>query len=305
MAYDKVVDSTVLDGYFSDIADAIRDQGGTSATLTPAQMPQAIEDIPTMDSSFAALLSGDASGVVTVRGIEDLSCTQIVLRNATELHMPDLVYFTTEGSNRGGLMDLGSASKLEVLDMPKCERLYMNNFNRNTSEPTFRHLRALNTPKLKRLQGYLRGVLLTELNLPELEVLGKMMYSTALTHVVLPKYNSAIESNAFINDSALTTVELGNSELAGNSVSLPSGSFRNTGLTSLVLRYSSAVTLSSRDAFLSSPIASGTGYIYVPRDLVATYQAATNWATYSAQFRALEDYTVDGSIDGDLDPTKI
>lgn len=43
---DKAVDSAVLDGYFSDIADAIRDKGG-SGTYTPAQMAQAIEDIQT------------------------------------------------------------------------------------------------------------------------------------------------------------------------------------------------------------------------------------------------------------------
>lgn len=43
---DKSVDSAVLDGYFSDIADAIRDKGG-SGTYRPAQMAQAIEDIQT------------------------------------------------------------------------------------------------------------------------------------------------------------------------------------------------------------------------------------------------------------------
>lgn len=47
MAIDKAVDSTVLDGYFSDIADAIRDKDGTQNTYTPAQMPTAIENIPT------------------------------------------------------------------------------------------------------------------------------------------------------------------------------------------------------------------------------------------------------------------
>lgn len=35
-----------IESYFEDIADAIRERGGTSATLTPAQMPQAILDIP-------------------------------------------------------------------------------------------------------------------------------------------------------------------------------------------------------------------------------------------------------------------
>jgi hypothetical protein len=35
-----------IESYFEDIADAIRERGGTSATLTPAAMPQAILDIP-------------------------------------------------------------------------------------------------------------------------------------------------------------------------------------------------------------------------------------------------------------------
>ena len=46
MAIDKAVDSTVLDGYFEDIADAIREKDGTQNTYTPAQMPTAIENIP-------------------------------------------------------------------------------------------------------------------------------------------------------------------------------------------------------------------------------------------------------------------
>lgn len=46
MAIDKAVDSTILDGYFSDIADAIREKDGTQNTYTPSQMPTAIENIP-------------------------------------------------------------------------------------------------------------------------------------------------------------------------------------------------------------------------------------------------------------------
>lgn len=46
MSVDKAVDSTVLDGYFSGIADAIRDKNGSQSTYTPSQMPQAIENIP-------------------------------------------------------------------------------------------------------------------------------------------------------------------------------------------------------------------------------------------------------------------
>lgn len=46
MAKDKAVDSAVLDGYFSDIANAIRGKNGESGTYTPAQMPAKITAIP-------------------------------------------------------------------------------------------------------------------------------------------------------------------------------------------------------------------------------------------------------------------
>jgi hypothetical protein len=52
-------------------------------------------------------------------------------------------------------------------------------------------------------------------------------------------------------------------------------------------------------------IASGTGYIYVPAARVNNYKSATYWKDYAAQIRALEDYTVDGTITGALDPNKI
>lgn len=75
-------------------------------------------------------------------------------------------------------------------------------------------------------------------------------------------------------------------------------------LKSLLLRGNNVCTLSNKNAFNSTPIASGTGYIYVPSALIEQYKAATNWSTYAAQFRALEDYTVDGTVTGELDPAK-
>jgi hypothetical protein len=70
-------------------------------------------------------------------------------------------------------------------------------------------------------------------------------------------------------------------------------------------------TLGSANEFIevsgypNSAIADGKGYIYVPRTLVNSYKTATNWSVYANQFRALEDYTVDGTITGELDESKI
>lgn len=88
-------------------------------------------------------------------------------------------------------------------------------------------------------------------------------------------------------------------------------------LTALILRSETMCKLSNTNAFNNCYHILGTvdstynpdglkdGYIYVPSALVAEYQAATNWSTYASQFRALEDYTVDGTITGELDPEKI
>lgn len=69
-------------------------------------------------------------------------------------------------------------------------------------------------------------------------------------------------------------------------------------LQAVILRNTAkVVTLSNVNAFTSSSVKSGgTGYIYVPRtmddgsDGVAAYSAASNWANFSSQIRAIEDH---------------
>ena len=61
-------------------------------------------------------------------------------------------------------------------------------------------------------------------------------------------------------------------------------------LTTLILCSGAMATLGDTSAFSSTPISSGTGYIYVPAALVDSYKAASNWSTYSNQIRAIEDY---------------
>ena len=78
------------------------------------------------------------------------------------------------------------------------------------------------------------------------------------------------------------------------------GLFQDSSITALVLRGSAVPTLSGV-LYWSGNIK----YIYVPAALVDSYKVATNWSTYEAKFRALEDYTVDGTTTGDLDETKI
>lgn len=62
-----------------------------------------------------------------------------------------------------------------------------------------------------------------------------------------------------------------------------------TGIVALILRSNTVCTIQS-GTLTSSSIANGTGFVYVPRALVDSYKAASNWSTYAAQIRAIEDY---------------
>ena len=93
---------------------------------------------------------------------------------------------------------------------------------------------------------------------------------------------TGVTEYAFRTDTLLTTVSL------PAVTSIGSNAFYGcTALTSLTLSKNQVATLSSTSAFTGTPIASGTGYVYVPDNLVDQYKASTNWATYANQIMPL------------------
>ena len=73
--------------------------------------------------------------------------------------------------------------------------------------------------------------------------------------------------------------------------SVPAQGFRNcTSLTKFILRKSDGIaTMGNVSAFQGTPIESGTGYVYVPDNLVNNYKSATNWSTYASQIKGLSE----------------
>ena len=66
--------------------------------------------------------------------------------------------------------------------------------------------------------------------------------------------------------------------------------YQCSALTAVIIRSPAVCTMSDSNAFKSTPIASGSGYIYVPAALVDSYKSATNWSVYADKIRAIEDY---------------
>lgn len=148
---------------------------------------------------------------------------------------------------------------------------------------------------------------LTSVNLPNLSSVPTDNWNAfnncrSLKNITLPLVKKVIGHTSFNGCSALEKADFATcTGFSGYSL------FKNcASLYALILRSTANVaSLYTANPCIGTPIASGTGYIYVPSALVDSYKAATNWSTYASQFRALEDYTVDGTVTGELDETKI
>lgn len=72
--------------------------------------------------------------------------------------------------------------------------------------------------------------------------------------------------------------------------SIKNSAFYNTKqLDTLILRNSSVCALENVNAFQDTKIAAGTGYIYVPDNLVDSYKTATNWVTFANQIKPISE----------------
>lgn len=172
-------------------------------------------------------------------------------------------------------------------------------------------LTSVNIPEALTIDGsaFADCVKLASINAPNVTTIGERPFyqCAALEKVCFPSVATL----------KVTTANLAYSVFAGctalKSIDLPvcttiSGHIFNNAasLIAVILRNPTALcSLSKVEAFAGTKIAEGAGYIYVPRALLEDYKVATNWSALAAQFRAIEDYTVDGTITGELDSSKI
>lgn len=81
--------------------------------------------------------------------------------------------------------------------------------------------------------------------------------------------------------------------------------FLDSSLKALVLRSPQGYGISryGERALDNTPIAQGSGFIYVPERLIEKYRTAEGWQQFN--FKVLEEYTVDGTDTGEVDWEKI
>lgn len=127
---------------------------------------------------------------------------------------------------------------------------------------------------------------ITELQDNLLTNIGKngLRNATALKRVVLGSA-ATINENALYGCTSLVTADFHYAS------SIKGYALRDcTNLETLILRRDTMCSLASKDVLYGTKIYKGTGYIYVPRELVDTYKADTKWSNFADQIRAIEEY---------------
>ena len=127
---------------------------------------------------------------------------------------------------------------------------------------------------------------LTSISLPLVTTSGGNAFTACaqLADVQIPLLTE-VTTNMFMSCSSLVKIKLPVLQNINQNGFAYSGSFET-----LILPNTQMCTLSNKNALRLTSIEKGTSYIYVPQSLIEDYKAATNWVTYAAQFRAIEDY---------------
>ena len=119
---------------------------------------------------------------------------------------------------------------------------------------------------------------LISVSLPVCDDIGAQTFQscTRLSDVYIPNC-STVGAFAFRNCEALQNISLPVCSYIGITA------FQSTNINNIVLGSTSVCILELNTAFEDTPIASGTGSIYVPANLVDKYKSAKNWSYYSTQ----------------------
>ena len=236
------------------IADAIRAKtGGTATLLYPEEFVSEIGSISGGSVDVDAFLDGTLteleSNATSVRDYAFIGLTQL-----SSLSLPECL--TLGSYSCAGIGTYDSYTKTEVY-APKVTTVGTYCFNTaKLSTLTLTAATTLNQGCFQRLSA---------------------------DNIIMPALTSVPE-NVFTTASGVKRIELTACSM------IASGAFKGmSNLGTLIIHGTQMCYLMGTDTFNNTQIKYGTGFIYVPDEMVSTYQAATNWTALSAQIKGLSE----------------
>lgn len=252
MAYDKVVDSTQLDAAMTYTAGRIRAKTGSADQI----------------AWNSAKGFGDA--VDAIAGSDEDAIIQRTISGA---------YSNDRITTVGACAFLG-CNALTAIDLPNVTQVKRNAFE------SCNHLQTINLPKVTDLgSGVFTSSAIQQADFPLVTTIGDGCFyvATYLTSANLPLV-TALPNNAF-RSSAIRTADF------AAVTNINRTAFTDCQhLETLIIRTPSVCVISDISVALrGSKIASGTGYIYVPENLVDSYKTATNWVALANQIKPISE----------------
>ena len=257
MAFDKVVDSAQLDAAMTYTANRIRNKTGDTNQIA-------------WDSAKGF---GDAVDAITGGGADHSTEDAILTRLITGAYSNDRI--TTVGA----CAFLGCQA-LTAIDLPNVAQVKRNAFD------ACAHLQTISLPKVTELgKDVFSSSAIQQADFPLVTTIGDGCFRMAksLTSANLPLV-TALPADAFRN-SSIQTADF------GAVTNINRTAFTDcTSLETLIIRTPSVCVISDISVALrGSKIAAGTGYIYVPDNLVESYKAATNWVALANQIKSISE----------------
>ena len=256
MAFDKVIDSAQLDAAMSYTADRIRAKtGGT--------------DQMAWDSAkgFGDAVDAISSGGGADHSVEDA----IITRSISGAYSNDRI--TTVGA----CAFLGCQA-LTAIDLPNVTQVKRNAFE------SCNYLQTINIPKATNLgKDVFSGAGIQQADFPLVTTIGDRCFNMAKN---LISANLPLVTSLPIDSFRLSTIRTAD---FGAVTNINRTAFTDcTSLETLIIRTPSVCVISDISVALrGSKIAAGTGYIYVPDNLVESYKAATNWVALANQIKPI------------------
>ena len=104
--------------------------------------------------------------------------------------------------------------------------------------------------------------------------------------------NVTTANGVFYNCRELTSIDISN--IDSSNFTMDALFFQGcTNLTKVIINRQDIFKMTATSFFANTPIASGTGYVYVPDNMVETYKSATNWSDYSSQIKPISELVED------------
>ena len=303
MGVKKLIDADTLDNTLTSLADTIRSYTNTTDKLSINGMQEKLKE---PHYSVDDIAGRNIEGDITIN-VEDVGKYAFHTTNIKSVSAPNAKSINNYA--------FAYCTNLEKADFPSVTQLYVDPFSNCVN------LKELNLPSLTSTEyqsstgtAYSRFTSLIALeifNAPNLasvpnglfDLQNSVGYNYSFNYLYLPK---AVCSTSSIFPSLFYNLRIVDCLTINCGVSNCINSHWNA--VGLVLRASYVRPLSYASTFKYVYRLNGTYdktynakskndfYVYVPKDLITEYESATNWSTLAGRYRAMEDYSEDGTL---------